>query len=376
MSDVIVIGVGTMGAAACLELARRGVRVLGLEQFGVPHTLGSHHGHSRMFRMSYYEHPDYVPLLKRAYDGWKGLEREAGVRLFHETGALYLGRADRALIRGSLESARAHRLAHEVLDRAALELRFPQFRPPSGFLGVFEPSAGFVEPEAAVGVMADRAMRLGAQIHGHEPVESWAAGKAGCVVKTAKDEYRADRLIFCGGAWSSKLMKDLGVPLTVTRQVQGWVQPRGPDSFTEGRFPCWAFENPDGSLFYGFPMAPTKPGLKLARHARGVVFDPDSTDRRARPGDERDFLEGLECLSPEAAGPVVSIGVCLYTNSPDSHFIIDRHPKHERVALACGFSGHGFKFSPVIGEVLADLACAGRTDWPIGFLGLSRFRGA
>ncbi|MFM9994573.1 MAG: N-methyl-L-tryptophan oxidase [Phycisphaerales bacterium] len=374
MHDVIVIGVGTMGAAACLELARRGVRVLGLEQFGVPHTLGSHHGHSRMFRMSYYEHPDYVPLLKRAYEGWKALERDAGVRLFHETGALYLGRADRALIRGSLESARTHGLAHEALDRAALERRFPQFRPPPGFLGVFEPRAGFVVPEASVGVIADQAMRLGAEIHGHEPVESWRVEPSGCVVRTAKDEYRADRLVFCGGAWSSRLMTDLGVPLAVTRQVQGWVQPRVPDSFTEGRFPCWALENPDGSLYYGFPMMPTSPGLKIARHARGEPFDPDSMDRRARPGDERDFLGALECLSPEAAGPVVSIGVCLYTNSPDSHFIIDRHPKHERVALACGFSGHGFKFAPVIGEVLADLACAGRTEWPIGFLGLSRLR--
>ncbi len=373
MHDVIVIGVGTMGSAACLELARRGVRVLGLEQFSVPHALGSHHGHSRMFRMSYYEHLDYVPLLKRAYDLWKGLERQAGVSVFHLTGALYLGRADGELIRGSLDSARRHALPHETLDGAALARRYPQFRPDPAWVAMFEPRAGFVVPEPAVRAMADQATRHGAEIHAHEPVESWYAGAPGCTVRTAKGEYRADRLIFCGGAWTARLVRDLGVRLMVTRQVLGWVRPRTGEPFALGRMPCWAMENADGSLYYGFPVMPADPGLKLARHARGTPVDPDAVDRQPRAGDEADFLGALDRLAPEARGPVVSMAVCMYTNSPDSHFIIDRHPRHDRVLLACGFSGHGFKFAPVIGEIMADLATTGRSVLPIGFLALSRF---
>ncbi len=373
MHDVIVIGVGTMGAATCLALARRGVRVLGLEQFAIPHTMGSHHGHSRMFRTSYYEHPDYVPLLKRSYDLWKDLERESGERLFHETGALYLGGQTGPLISGSLHAARAHALEHETLDRAAIESRFPQFRLPAGTVGLFEPRAGFVLPEAAIGAMARLAQQHGAEIRQNEPVRSWSAGQDGCVVRTAHSGHRAERLIFCGGAWSSRLMADLGVPLLVTRQVLGWVQPRDANPFALGRFPCWAVENADGSLFYGFPISSGEPGLKIARHAKGEPCDPDTLERSPRPGDEGEFLGALDVLSSAASGPVASMAICMYTNSPDLHFIIDCHPRRERVLLACGFSGHGFKFAPVIGEVLGDLAMTGRTTLPIDFLSMRRF---
>lgn len=376
MYDAIVLGVGSMGSAACLELARRGARVLGLEQFAIPHAFGSYHGHTRMFRMAYYEHPDYVLLLKRAYDLWKRLEREAGVHLFHVVGALYMGPEQGDLIRGSMESAGRHSLTHDRLDAAAVARRFPQFRPPAGYAALYEPHAGFVLSEQAVAAMTSEAIRHGAEIHGHEPVTAWQADSHAVSVRTARAEYRAHTLVVCGGAWTGRVARDLGVPLLVSRQVVGWVQPSRADIFALGRMPCWGLENPDGSLSYGFPIVPPQPGLKMAVHVRGVEADPDTIDRRPAPADDAEFRRALGALSPDAAGPTLSLGVCMYTNSADGHFIIDRHPCHPNVLLACGFSGHGFKFAPVVGEVLAELATRGETTWPVRFLSLARFRGA
>lgn len=370
--DAIVIGVGTMGAATCDTLARRGVRVLGLEQFDIPHAQGSHHGQSRMFRMSYFEHPDYVPLLRRAFDLWQDLERRSGVKLFHVTGGLYLGAADGELIRGSLESATRHSLAHEALDRTAINRRFPQFRVRDGWTGFFEPNAGFVIPELAVGALASQAIAAGARIHGREPVTGWARRADTWEVQTERSTYVARRLIVTCGAWTSRMVRELGVELVVTRQILGWIAPSRPADFALGRFPCWAAEC-DGGVHYGFPVLPWHPGLKMARHARGQPTQPDSIDRRITSADESDFRSALAHFN-NADGPTLSALTCLYTNSPDSHFIIDRHPRDEGVVLACGFSGHGFKFAPVIGEVLADLALDGRSRHRVDFLGLERFR--
>lgn len=371
--DIIVVGVGTMGAAACDALARRGARVLGLERFGIPHPMGAHHGQSRMFRMSYYEHPDYVPLLKESFTLWQDLEASSGTRLFRITGGLYMAREGGEMVRASTESARLHGLEHETLSHADLARRYPLFRLPEGYTGLHEPRAGFIVPELAVSAMASRALEHGATIRGHETVLDWTAGPDHVTVRTDRDTHHAGRLVFTCGAWTGTLLRDLGVNLLVTRQVMGWVWPPEPAPFALGRFPCWAIEHGDGSLHYGFPMLPWHAGLKVARHARGRSADPDTLDRRPVAEDESDFRPGLQRHLPTADGPLLSMAVCTYTNSPDSHFIIDTYPRHPAVSVACGFSGHGFKFAPVVGEILADLALDGRTSRPAAFLGLSRF---
>lgn len=371
--DVIVVGVGAMGSSACYHLARRGVRVLGLEQFDIPHALGSSHGYSRMIRMAYYEHPDYVPLLRRAYELWRELERAWGQQLLFEVGGVYMGPPEGHVVAGAVQAAQHHRLEHEVLPHEALKARFPQFRLPSCFSGVWEPRAGFLLPEKVVAAQAELALRAGADLHGREAVLEWDSAASGIAVRTSKGEYRAGRVLFCGGPWTGKLVRDLGVELVVTRQVLGWLWPRRPELFGLGTFPVWGIEAADGSLSYGFPMIPDCPGLKVARHGRGTVTDPDTVARQATPADEAEVRAIVETNLPDGAGPVLSMRICLYTNSPDGHFIIDTHPRHPRVVLACGFSGHGFKFASVVGEVLADLAAEGKTALPVGFLGLRRF---
>ena len=371
--DVIVVGVGAMGAATCWSLAQRGIRVLGLEQFDIPNARGSSHGYSRVTRTAYYEHPDYVPLLRRAHELWSDLEQDSGEKIMHLVGGLYLGPADGGIVCGSLRSAREHGLPHELLDRAAVARAFPQFLVPDDWVGLLEPQAGFLLPELAISAFVDRALRRTATIHGHEEVRSWHATASAVSVVTSRATYRADRLVFTGGAWSNRLVTDLGVDLLVTRQVLGWVWPKTPAHFRMGSFPVWMIDRLDGTIYYGFPMMTLSPGLKVALHGPLRPADPENVERRDLPGDEETFRDCLRRFLPSADGPVLAQRTCLYTNSPDGHFILDRHPQHERVFLAAGFSGHGFKFASVIGEALADLATQGTTPLPIGFLGLNRF---
>jgi sarcosine oxidase len=377
--DVIVVGVGAMGAATCHALASRGARVLGLERFDVPHAQGSSGGQLRLVRLAYYEHPDYVPLLRRAYELWDALGENTGVPLLHRTGALYLGRPEGALIAGSLTAARRHGLAHELLDPDAVAQRFGAFRVPAHFAVMHEPEAGFVLADRAVAAFAELALRRGATLHGREPVRSWQTSAGGVTVVTDRGTYHAGHLVFTSGAWTASLVRELGVALTVTRQVVGWVWPRVPERFTLGRFPCWAIED-DASdfqgLYYGFPMlsgaAMQVPGLRLARHAPGPVTHPDALDRSTTAADEGDFRPALAKYLPDGDGPLLSMRVCMYTMSPDQHFVIDRHPGHDNVTVGCGFSGHGFKLAPTMGEALADLALHGRSELPIAFLGRAR----
>jgi sarcosine oxidase len=216
-------------------------------------------------------------------------------------------------------------------------------------------------------------MRAGAELHGREAVTSWSADAAGVTVVTDRATYHAGQILFCGGAWTEQLVRDLGVPLRVTRQVLAWVWPKVPARFELGRFPVWNIDHLDGTTYYGVPMMPDNPGLKVAHHFSGPPADPDAVERSPLPGDEN-IRTMLQKTIPEGDGPVLSLRVCLYTYSPDQQFILDRHPEHRRVHLACGFSGHGFKFASVIGQVLADLALTGKTAHGIGFLGLARFR--
>jgi sarcosine oxidase len=376
--DVIVVGVGTMGAATCYELASRGKRVLGLDQFDIPNTKASHHGFSRMFRLAYFEHPDYVTLLVRAFELWQKIECDSGEKLLHLTGGLYMGPADCELVSGSLAAAREHDLVHEILSHADMAKQYPQFHLPKEFVGFFEKRAGFVLPEHAITTYARMATQSGAVIRGNEPVTVIQNTGKGVTVRTPQGEYRAQTLVNCCGAWASKWLDGEDIPLTITRQLVAWVKPKRPELFELGTLPCWAIDqNIDGGyagLNYGFPMMPDEPGLKLALHWPGRLTDPDDNNPELLEGDEDTFRPILQKLIPDADGPLVSHRVCLYANSADSHFIVDRHPKFANIIMACGFSGHGFKFASVMGQVLADLAIDGRTSLPIEFLSLARFK--
>lgn len=369
--DVIVVGVGAMGSAVCHQLAERGVRVLGLDQFDIGHKLGSSGGQTRLIRLAYYEHPDYVPLLRRAYELWDALERVSGEKLFYRAGGLYIGHPDAGLISGSLASARQHSLVHELLSRDGLKERYPQFRVPDDYVALFEADAGLLLSERIIAVQARLAVRHGADIRDNERVRGWSASDGGVTVQTDRGEYHGGQLIFTAGAWTDKLLRGLGVPLSVTRQVLGWVAPRRPAPFRLGACPCFAIQHGDG-LFYGFPMLDGDDELKIAHHHRGPAADPDTLDRHPTAQDEADFRPGLREYLPDADGSLRRMHICMYTYSPDGHFILDRHPAEERVLLACGFSGHGFKFAAVIGEALADLAMQRRTELPVEFLRLSR----
>jgi len=368
--DVIVIGVGAMGSATCFELARRGVRVLGIEQFDIPHALGSSHGQSRMIRSAYYEHPDYVPLLKRAYERWHELEELSGQKLLHLTGGIYIGPPNGEVVSHSLAAARQHGLPHEVLDARSLSRRYPQFKVPESWAALLEPQAGFLRPEATIATYALQALRAGATLHGRERVIEWSSD----TVVTDRARYHADRLIFCGGAWSSKLLQGFNIALKVTRQALGWFWPNDPKPLALGMLPVWAIDLGHDLLFYGFPMMDDVPGLKAALHSPGEATDPDRVDRDYRAADEEAIRSRLRQLIPAADGELLSMRTCMYTYSPDSHFIIDHHPEHANVTIACGFSGHGFKFASVIGEILADLAMHGSTKLPAQFLSLNRFK--
>ena len=348
--DAIVIGLGAMGSAAAYHLAKRGHKVLGIEQFNIPHEKGSSHGLSRMIRSAYYEHPDYVPLLKRSFQLWRELQNETLTHILHLTGGLYMGKRESELIAGSLAASRTHNLPYEFYEREELNKLFPQFQVPDDFVALQEHEAGYVVPEQAINAHTHLAMRHGATLHGNEPAQSWKSDAKSVTVTTTNNTYQADQLIITSGAWTSKLLTDLNVKLDVTRQVMGWVQPKRRDPFLLGAIPVWAIGHDDGSLHYGFPITAESPAMKIAHHKPGEPTDPDTINRNPQPADEKTFRGAIKLFLPDADGPLHSIRICMYTNSPDHHFIVDRHPTQERVTIAAGFSGHGFKFAPVIGE--------------------------
>lgn len=373
--DVIVLGLGGMGTAAALALARRGRRVLGLEQFALGHDRGSSHGQTRVIRMAYYEHPDYVPLLRRAYDLWYELEQRAGRHLFSECGVLNIGPLTGEVVPGVLRAADQHQLPVEPLDAAELRQRYPMFRFGDEYRGVLEPRAGFLHVEDCLRSQADEARRLGAEFRENEPVVSWEASGGGVVVRTERGTCSADRLVITAGPWAGRVLAGLGLPLTVLRKVVFWFGTADDRRFARDRFPIYLAETPAG-FYYGFPVLDPA-GQKMARHDGGdVVPDPTMVKRTLTEADEAECRAFLRAFLPDVNGPTHRSSVCLYTVTPDHHFILDVHPEFPHVTLAAGFSGHGFKFAPVVGEVLADLADMGRTERPIGRFRLERFGGS
>lgn len=373
--DVIVAGVGGMGSAAAYHLARRGRKVLGLERYTIPNEMGSSHGASRIIRLAYFEHPSYVPLLRRSYELWRELEREHGEKLLEMTGCLHLGRPGTAVLDGCLRSCREHHLEHEVLDSAEVMRRYPAYRLPAEMMAVLDVEGGFLVPERCIEAHAEGARSAGAELHQGEALTGWEAGPGGVQVRTDRDSYEAARLVLTAGAWNGKLADGYAALLQPERQVVAWLPVARPELFEQGAFPVFVMEVPEG-MYYGFPLSAGGPsGFKVARfHHRHEAADPDLLDRNgAGAADEEPVRSFAASYFPEASGPALAMNVCLFTNTPDEHFIIDLHRDHPEVVLGAGFSGHGFKFCSVVGEILADLALEGGTRHDIGLFRAARF---
>jgi sarcosine oxidase len=371
--DAIVIGLGGVGSAAAYHLARRGKRVLGLEQFDLLHELGSSHGITRIIRLAYHEDPSYVPLLRRAYELWHALETDAGERLLITTGSLEGGPEDGATFRGALEAAELHDLPHEVLDASEMRRRYPAY---AGFEAstrvVFQPDGGFLLAERTILAHVNGALGAGAELRFREPVLAWEPIADGVRVVTERGTDEADRLVVCAGAWGRNLIPNLDRLAVPERQVLAWLQPTRVELFAPDRFPVFLIDVEEGS-HYGFPVHDV-PGFKFGRyHHLGEAIDPSDPDRSVRPDDEALLRAFAERYFPDGAGPTVMLKACMFTNSPDEHFLLGTLPAVPQVSLFAGESGHGYKFASVVGEILADLAVDGVTGHDIGLFRLDRF---
>jgi sarcosine oxidase len=373
--DAIVIGLGAMGSSAAYELAKRGLRVLGLEAFTPAHQLGSSGGLSRIIRLAYFEHPAYVPMLRAAWAGWHELEAQTGAELLLETGGLYAGRRGSHVLEGSLRSAREHDLPHELLDAGEVAHRFPALRLDQDMQALHEPLAGLLYPERCIETHLELARQAGAELHFGERVRGWTGhgGEGPLHVMTDTADYDAGRLVIAAGAWLPELVPELELPLAVERNVLFWFEPAAtPDLLAPDRLPVYIVEVDEEHAFYGFPLLPDQ-GIKVARHHGGRPTTPDQLDREASAADEAPVRDFLQRYLPAGAGPRRDARVCMYTNTPDQHFVIDTYLEDPRVIIASPCSGHGFKFSNVIGSIVADLALDGGTTFDIAFLSVKRF---
>jgi len=370
--DVIVIGVGGVGSAATYYLARRGKRVLGLERFDIPHTMGSSHGHTRIIRLAYYEHPSYVHLLRRSYELWRDIQKRSKEQLLHITGSIDAGPENSWVFQGSWQSCKIHDLPHEVLDGTELRQRFPGYRFPREIMSVLQPEGGFLKPERCIVSYVMGALASGAEIHGREQVLDWQPYAGGVRVRTDRGTYEADRLVITAGAWASTqlpILQHLAIP---ERQALAWLQPYNPDLFLPENFPVFNVLVEEGR-YYGFPIY-SVPGFKFGRyHHLQENVDPDTIDREPNAADDAILRQFAERYFPEGAGHTMSMAICMFTNTPDSHFLMDEHPEYPQVVFASPCSGHGFKFVSVLGEIMADLADRGETRHDIDLFRLKRF---
>jgi sarcosine oxidase len=373
--DVVVCGLGATGCAALYQLAGRGVRVLGLEQFRPGHGRGSSHGETRVIRLGYFEHPSYVPLVRSAYAGWRSIEAAAGRQLLHVTGIVEIGPPDGVLVAGTLASSRLHGLPHELLAAAELMRRFPAFRVPPEYVGVLQPDGGFLQTEPSVEAMAGLAQASGAEIRLGETIMAIAAGAGGVRITTDRGVVEAGAAILALGPWVKKLLPELPAPIRVTRQVMAWFEPIDPAPLSDGRLPVFLLQSRHG-IHYGFPPL-LSPLIKVAKHHHAdQSVDVDACDRTISTEDERLIRAAIAEHLPAANGRLVEARTCLYTMTPDGDFIIDRLPGSSQIVIASPCSGHGFKFAPAIGDILADLATTGATAHDISRFTLARFGGS
>ena len=368
---IVVIGLGATGSAALCQLARRGVRAIGIEQFQLGHERGSSHGPTRIFRLAHFENAAYVPLLHRAAVLWRELEALAGCKLLVTTGIAELGPPDGELVRGTLAAAAAHQLPHEVLDATALRRRHPAFTLPHNYVAVVQPDGGYIEAAAALDTSIRLAVDAGAVIRTEEKVVAVEPRRDGVRVTTDRAAIDADGAVVAVGPWTANVLPQLRLPLRVTRQVVGWFEPTAAGAFAGG-FPVFLLESRHG-IHYGFPPY-GRMGIKIAKHHhRDEVVEPDRYDTIVSATDEAAIRAPLGEILPAADGRLLGAQTCLYTMTPDETFIIDRLPDVPRVVIASPCSGHGFKFAPVVGEIVADLITAGTTPHDIAAFRLGRF---
>ena len=368
--DVIVVGLGGMGSATVYHLAKRGAKTLGLERFQLNHVNGSSHGRTRIIRAIYYEHPSYMPLLKRAYPLWRELQGEYGKELLLQAGGLMIGPREGKLVSNVIDNAEAHKLPYELLSRNEVTKRYSVLRLPEDHVGVFDPNAGILIPEHCVEAHATLAQRAGAELHFNESMTDWMISGGKVFVKTEKDRYSANSLIFTAGGWLPQLVSDIHLPVESERQCMFWFQPvEQNELFSPERMPIFMWQKGPDLFYYSFPDVGD--GFKIARHHHGEITSPDRI-RGIDNGDEVSIRTFLKENIPLANGRILSSATCHYTNTPDQHFIMDFHPKHKNVILISPCSGHGFKFCSVIGEIAAELALDGRTSLDTSFFRLTR----
>jgi sarcosine oxidase len=371
--DVVVVGLGAMGSAILAHSARRGAHVLGLEQFTAAHDLGSSHGKSRMIRKAYFEDPAYVPLLVRSYDLWREFEELTGQKVLTITGLLMVGHRSASVVTGAKYAAHQHDLPLQALTAPEIRARYPMLRVRDDEIGVFEPDGGVLDPELCVRVHLEAAKAAGAEMQFGVAMEGWDATADGFFIRlVGGTEVTSRSLVLSLGSWFKSELEDLGVPIQVQRNVQGWFTPTG-DQYSAGGFPCFLLERDSlPSPLYGFPDFGD--GVKLAFHGHGDFTDAEHLVREVDfERDVHPIARATEDWMPGATASLRGASACPYTITPDGHFIVDRHPKHPRLILCGGFSGHGFKFAPVIGEICADLALEENSRHDIKFLSLQRF---
>ncbi len=369
--DAIVLGTGGVGSAACWQLARRGASVLGLDRFPPGHDRGSSHGQTRIIRQAYFEHADYVPLLRRAYELWAELEQVSGQRLFEQIGLLQVGPCSGVVLPGVLRAAAQHGLVVEALSADESNRRFPGFQVPADLQAVYEPRAGLLHVEACVRAHCWAAAEQGAELLSGVTVQEWSATNQEVVVRTDRGDFRAKSLVITAGAWSPKLLGADVAKLRVLRKHIYWFATSRPAHQAAAGAPTFLYELPHG-VFYGIP-AINAAGLKCGEHSGGeLVPDPLNDPRLPNDNDQARVVEFVRQFLPGIEPAIKSRSVCFYTMSPDENFLLDRHPQHANVCFAAGLSGHGFKFTGVLGEVLADWTLTERTELPVAFLSLSR----
>lgn len=373
--DAIVVGLGAHGSAAAAALARRGLRVLGLERFGRGEAFGSSGGRSRIIRVAHYEDPFYAPLARAAWDRWLALEAETGAAILTRTGGLYAGPPDSAVVAGATRAATTHAVDHELIDATEIRRRWPAFTPTDDTIGLVEEQAGVLRADRANEAHLQVAESSGAVLRFGARVRAWRPAPGGGLEVETSDGavIGAERLVLTAGPWIGEFLADLRLPLVVERQPVCWFAPTLPTAeVSVGRLPVWLMTTEAGGTFYGFPHDPEL-GLKVSHHHSSELVDAETVDRTVRPADIARIRSFIASTMPAADGPLTSSAVCLYTNTPDDEFIVDRHPAVAGVAFSSACSGHGFKFAPVIGEILADLVTTGTTTWPIDALRADRF---
>jgi len=372
--DLIVLGVGGMGASVVAHAAWSGLRTLGLEQYSLPHRRGSSHGFTRILRLGLHEKPTYVPLVMRAVELWKELGEKAGRPMFFQSGSVDVAPPESAIFKGSLAACQKHGIAHEVLDAKETQRRFPGIHPDPEMLTVHQPGSGFVLSDASIEAHLNLALAAGAELHGHETALGWDSQGELYSVQTDRGTYEARALVITTGAWARKLLPN--APIKAERQVVGWFQPReSPEFFTPARMPAWIVDSPALGHFYGLPIH-SIPGFKLAKFVFGDVVDPGAELIPPQPQEEEVLRVFLRRYFPAADGPVLTLTAMFFENTPDRAFIIDQAPGQPGVWLALGFSGHGYKYAPAIGELMTNLVRKGESPFDLSPFKIARFAGA